>query len=110
MRRLVVLILLAAAVAAAADDAPRRRPDLDVLVPVDPHEHERLHFFDRKDHHSVPGTVTINGAPYACDLDAQTFKDRDQFVTHVRTAHGVPPERLSDLVVILNGRVHFVGE
>ncbi len=105
-----VLLVLAVAITAAAEDRPKTRADVDVIVPVPPFEHQRLHYFGRRDHHLVPGTVTINGAPYVCDLDRRRFSDRDRFVAHLRTAHHAAPERIPDQLVVLDGRVHFVGE
>ena len=111
MRRLaLVLILLALTRAVAAEDAPRTRVDLDVLIPVPPVGHQRLHYFGSRRHHLVPGTVTINGSPYVCDLDHLHFVERDAFVAHLRTVHHTPPERIPDRLLVLDGRVHFVGE
>jgi len=99
-----------AASSLAFDRHPARRSDLDVVVPVVPEEHERLHFFDGRDHHVVPGSVTINGSPYICDRDGARFEDRDVFLFHLRTAHGVEPARVPRLLMLRRGRVHFVGE
>jgi len=105
-----LLLLVACTVPGLADDHGRGRPDVDVFVPVDPYEHERLHYFDGRDHHAVPGTVTINGAPYICDRDGARFTDRDAFLFHLRRAHGVDPARASELLMVRDGRVHFVGD
>lgn len=107
----VALLLLLGAVAVRAEDKKRDpRVDLDVVVPVPPVEHERLYFFGKHDPHPVPGTVTINGAPYECDLDRLRFRDRDRFVAHLRSAHHMPADRIPDTLVVIDGRVHFVGE
>jgi hypothetical protein len=106
---LAALCLLAAAVPGAAGDRGRS-PDVDVLVPVEPYEHERLHYFGRRHHHLVPGTVTINREPYVCDLDGRRFTDREAFIAHLRVAHRVLPERIPDLLLVRDGRVHFLGE
>lgn len=98
------------AVAAHAGDGRRGRDGLDVLVPLDPHEHERLHWFDRRDHHLVPGTVTVNRAPYVCDVEGTEFRRRDAFVAHLRLVHRVPPDRIRELVVLTGGQVRFPGE
>jgi hypothetical protein len=63
---------------------------------VPPIEHQRLHSFGRRHHHLVPGTVTINGAAYICDLDGKRFVDRDAFVAHLRTAHRTAPACIPD--------------
>jgi hypothetical protein len=114
MRRFLVLLLVAACVGpVVADDRGRGRDrgaDVDVFVPVDPYEHERMYWSDGQDHGSVPGTVTINGSPYICDLDGARFTDRDAFLYHLRRAHHVNPSRASQLLVVRDGRVHFVGE
>ncbi len=54
--------------------------------------------------------MTINGAAYICDLDGKRFVDRDVFVAHLRTAHHTAPARIPDLLLVRDGRVHFVGE
>ena len=46
-----------------------------------------MHYFGRRHRHLVPGTATINGMGYICDLDGKRFTDRDVFVAHLRTAH-----------------------
>ena len=108
MHRLAAaLLLLAIADPASAEDPP---PRVEAIVPVPPFEHQRLHYFGSRRHHLVPGTTTINGAAYVCDLDRQRFDDRDRFVAHLRTVHRTPPEKIPDLLLVLDGRVHFVGE
>jgi hypothetical protein len=102
-----VLVLLACG-AVRADDGGR--PNVDVVVPVPPYEHERLHYFGRRDHHLVPGTVTINADPYVCDLDKKHFRDRDHFVDHLRRAHHVEPERIPDRLQVRDGQVHFLND
>lgn len=105
------MVALAAATVTLATDLPApRRPDVDVIVPVDPHEHERLHYFGRRHHHLVPGTVTIDKAPYVCDLDRKKFTDREQFTSHLQRTHKVPPADIPDRLVVEQGVVHFIGE
>jgi hypothetical protein len=108
---LVVFALLAlgAIHAAYAEDARRRRDDVDVLVPVDPRLHERLYWFGREDL-AVPGTVTINRAPYVCDVEGKEFRRRDAFVAHLRLVHGLTPAQIRELVVLTAGQVRFPGE
>jgi hypothetical protein len=105
----IALWLVLLAVGTAADDRAER-PRVDAIVPVPPTEHQRLHYFGRRHHHLVPGTVTINRPPYACDRDGKVFRDEDAFVAHVRTAHHTPAERIPDLIVVRDGRVHFIAE
>jgi hypothetical protein len=109
MRSLAVGALLLAIGASAGAQSREPRSDVDVIVPVPPVEHERLYWFGRRDHHAVPGTVTIDRAPYACDVDRTSFADRDAFVAHLRSAHGVVASDVASLVVVHGGRVHFVG-
>jgi hypothetical protein len=106
--------LLAVAFAVALAGAPRaeqatRAPDVDVFVPVPPYEHERLHFFDGRHHHLVPGTVTIDREPYQCDRDRKRFSSEDDFVAHLRGTHHVPSSAIPDALVVRDGIVHFVG-
>jgi hypothetical protein len=107
---LVGLAVLAAAAANAGERRGRRGPDLDVVVPLVPEEHERVWFFDGRDHHAVPGTVTINADPYVCDRDGARFDDRDVFLFHLRSAHEVEPGRVPGLLQRRRGRLHFVGD
>ena len=109
MRGLLLIMSLAIALPALAD-GPRRDPDVDVVVPVEPREHERLHYFGQRWHHLVPGTVTINGSAYICDVDKRRFNDRDRFVVHIRVTHHVPPEQIPDHLVVVDGRVHFIED
>jgi len=74
---------------------------VEAWVPVDPYEHERLHYFGRRDHHLVPGTVTINAKPYVCDLDQRRFREREDFVAHLRAVHRAPAERIPDLLALV---------
>ena len=84
--------------------------DVDVVVPVVPEEHERLYFFSGRDHHAVPGTVTINGSPYVCDKDGARFTDREVFLFHLQRAHGVEPSHAAHYLMVRDGRVHVVGD
>jgi|SRR5581483_7716882 len=115
---LCMALSLAAPLAARAADAQpadattsqsRSGPRVDAVVPVDPHEHERLHFFDGRAHHVLPGTVTIDRDPYVCDVDGRRFEAEDAFVAHLRTAHRVPPDAIQDRVTVRGGIVHFAG-
>jgi hypothetical protein len=54
--------------------------------------------------------VTINGAAYICDLDERRFTDHDAFVAHLRTAHHTAPAHIPDLLLVRDGRVHFIGD
>jgi hypothetical protein len=103
------LLLVGLAGLATAEDRSAR-PSVEAIVPVPPTEHQRLHYFGRRQHHLVPGTVTINRAAYVCDLDGKAFRDEDDFVAHVRTAHHTPPARIPDQLLVRDGRVHFIGE
>ncbi len=105
----MLLVLLASGVAIAADG--HRKADVDVLVPVpiaprDP----GVQWFGRRDHHAVPGTVTINAPPYRCDVEGTSFSDREAFVAHIRAVHRTPPAKIADHVVVEDGRVHFIGD
>ena len=101
--------LLAAAflVAATWTVARAGNVDVDAFVPIDPEEHQRLHFFDRRSHHLVPGTVSIDAKPYVCDPDGKSFREEDEFVAHIRTTHRVPAAEIPDRLVVHGGKVHF---
>ena len=83
-------MMLAAVAALAAADDRRLAARVEAIVPVPPTEHQRVHYFGRRHHHLVPGTVTINGAAYLCDLDGKRFVDRDAFVAHLTAHHTAP--------------------
>jgi hypothetical protein len=108
MRGILLLAAVAVAVAVGAEDRVRDRGVRpEVFIPIDPNP-PPMQYFGRGDHHVVPGTVTINRAPYRCDLDKRTFTDREAFVAHLRTSHRVATEDIPDRLVVLDGVVHFV--
>lgn len=81
-----------------------------MIVPLDPQEHQRLRYFGRRDHHLVPGTVTINRSPYVCDIDGKRFRERDEFVGHLRASHETPAHAIPDRLFVRDGVVHFLKE
>src|SRR3989442_11617662 len=110
MRALAAAMLVIGAALLAAADGRRLAPPVEAIVPVPPTEHQRLHYFGRRHHHLVPGTVTLNGAAYICDLDGKRLVDRDALVLHLRTAHRTPSARIPDLPFAHDGRGHCVAE
>ncbi|HLK12525.1 MAG TPA: hypothetical protein VKW76_14205 [Candidatus Binatia bacterium] len=111
MRLRAIVLLAALALPAAAQQGAGQRPGgrtgIDVVVPVDPYEHDRLHWFDGQPHHLVPGTVTIDAPPYVCDRDGETFTDQEAFAAHLRSAHRVPAGQIPSRLVVEGGQVHF---
>ena len=105
MRWILVALIVAATPTLARDGSG---VDVDAIVPVDPHEHQRLHFFDRRSHHLVPNTVSIDGKAYVCDVDGKTFGDQDEFVAHLRSIHKIASSEIPDQVVVRDGKVHFI--
>jgi hypothetical protein len=101
---IVVVTLLAAARLVSAGD----RPPVEVIVPLPPYDTQELHYPARRD--PVPGTVTINRAPYRCDPDGKRFNDRAALVAHVRTVHGTPPEDIARHLHVRDGIVHYIEE
>jgi len=110
VRLLAIAVVIVSAASVRADEPRTVRPGVEAWVPVDPYEHERLHWFGRDDHHVVPGTVTINRAPYACDVEGMEFRRRDAFVAHLRLVHHLSPDQIRDLAVLTEGQVRFSGE
>jgi hypothetical protein len=118
MRSLLAVVMLVwlAGVASAGDVSVGRRhgfrqPDLDIFVPIDPYEHERLYWKRKSDRDLVPGGVSIDGEPrYVCDLDDEKFDDRERFVAHLRLEHLVPPERIPGSLVTVDGTIHYAGD
>ncbi|HLY37504.1 MAG TPA: IS1595 family transposase [Candidatus Binatia bacterium] len=66
MRALAVPLVLASSVASAADG--RGKSDVEVVVPIAPRD-PGVQWFGRRDHHAVPGTVTVDDPPYRCDVE-----------------------------------------
>ena len=88
--RAAFLLLTVAALGAAEDRS--EGPRVEAIVPVPPTEHQRLHYFGRRHHHLVPGTVTINRAAYVCDLDGKSFRDEDIAYAQQLAKAGIPVE------------------
>lgn len=105
------VFLLVSTALAAADDRPaeRLRPEIDVVVPIDPQGRGQVEWFGRQERGRVPGTVTINRPGYVCDVDRRTFSRREDFLDHLEQAHKVPQDRLEQSVTVVRGQVHFTG-
>jgi len=104
-----LVLLVATALLAGAAGGNDRRRDVDVVVPVDPYEHERLHWFDGRPHGLVPHVVSVNRAPYVCDADRQRFKTEDDFVYHLRSAHKLAWDDIPPQLIVHDGQVHYLG-
>jgi hypothetical protein len=66
---------------------------VEVVVPIAPHD-PGVQWFGRRDHHAVPGTVTIDTRPYRCDVEGKSFDDREAFVAHKgRPSHAAGTDR-----------------
>ena len=113
VRRPAAVLFLALAPGPArpcfAADPVAPPPAVEAIVPVQPEEHERLHYFGRRHHHLLPGTVTIDRPPYTCDLDGRRFTQGDDFVAHLRAAHHAEPAEIRELLLVRDGVVHFLG-
>ncbi|HZP40467.1 MAG TPA: hypothetical protein VFD84_03035 [Candidatus Binatia bacterium] len=94
----------------AAPSTPARGPRVEAAIPLPPTGHERLRFFGGRDHHLVPGTVTIDKPPYVCDVDGRGFGERDAFVAHLRIRHRLASADIPDRLVVRDGQVHFIGK
>ena len=90
----------------------RQGADPYVYVPVpppaEPYRDPGVQFFGRN-RVEVPGAVTVNAAPYICDLDRRTFDDKQSFVAHLKAAHGSALSEAADPFVVDAGQVHFTG-
>ena len=84
--------------------------DVWVPTPIYPYEHEWMYWKHRSPKDLVPGTVSINGSPYVCDLDGEKFDDADRFVAHLRVRQQVPPDLIRDVLVAVDGVYHYTGE
>jgi hypothetical protein len=111
VRLAVVLVLvLATAVPARAGDVRHlARPDLFITVPLEPPPSTVVFPFGGS-HHTVPGVVAVNRAPYVCVAHARTFRERADFVTHLRIRHGLSDDEIPRSVLVGGGQVRYVGE
>jgi hypothetical protein len=105
---LAVATLLLVATLARADGGRRGRPEVTVIVPAPLPAAEGSP--DEAYRRLIPGTVTIGGAPYVCDVDEQRFTERDAFAAHLRGVHRTPVEQIPGRLLVLEGQVHFVAE
>jgi len=111
VRALAALLLGLAIAVAHAGDRRRFDNDLEIFVPIDPHEHERVYWFAHPERRVVlPGTVTINKAGYVCDIDDRRFSRQQEFIAHLRLVHGIPADQIADMVVLTDGQVHYPAE
>lgn len=61
-------------------------------------------------HHAVPGVVAVNRAPYVCTPHRRTFRQRGDFVAHLRRAHGLDDAAIKERVIVSDGQVRYVGD
>lgn len=103
--------MLAAGVACAGEPGHERgrRGDVDVWVPVEPTEHERLHWFDGRPHGLVPRVIAVNKPPYVCGPDGRKFKTEDDFLFHLRSAHKLSWDDIGERLVVHDGQVHYLA-
>lgn len=111
MRSTVALMLvLAAAMTAHAGDGASGavHPDLFVTVPLESGSGTVVFPFGGA-HHALPGVVAVNHAPYVCVTHAIAFRERSDFVTHLRARHGLSDDEIRRTVVAGHGQVRYVG-
>ncbi|MEB2285475.1 MAG: hypothetical protein OZ922_12430 [Myxococcales bacterium] len=112
MRAMALLGVLAMAAAAHAG-GPRGwhgnpRTDLFIDVPLD--YDTRVEFPFGGSHHTVPGAVSINKAPYYCAPHQQSFRERAAFVEHLRVRHGLGADEIPGAVMVRGNQVRYVGD
>jgi hypothetical protein len=114
-RLAVLLVLAATTVAAAADPRVERRgraglrTDLFIEVPLDGYSTDVIFPFGGS-HHTVPGVVAVNRAPYYCAPHARAFRERAKFVTHLRTKHDLADVEIPEAVLVDGGQVRYIGD
>jgi hypothetical protein len=118
----VTLAALAFALAVEADagDGQRRgrraaavgrdvATELFVEVPLDaPSSHVVFPFGGS--HHAVPGVVAVNRPPYYCAPHTRGFRERADFIAHLRTRHGVEDRDVPAAVLVQRGQVRYLGD
>ena len=116
MRRLgIVAIVLAFALPAHAQEsqgtprAPRGGAELFIEIPLKDYSTGVVFPFGGS-HHTVPGVVTVNAAPYYCAPHRRSFADRAAFVAHLRKAHGLDERDIPRTVLVEHGQVRYIGD
>lgn len=84
------------------------RPDVFVDVPLDQPTPGVVFPFGGS-HHQVPGVVAVNRAPYYCVPHKRAFRERMDFVAHMRTAHGLADDEIAGAVLVEHGQVRYPG-
>jgi hypothetical protein len=84
------------------------RPDLFIEVPLDQYTPDVVFPFGGS-HHQVPGVVAVNHAPYYCVPHQRAFRERADFVVHLRTRHGLTDDEIRRVVLVVRGQVRYVG-
>jgi hypothetical protein len=114
----VVVIVLLAGVAPARPQSKvpgaghghgGRRPDVFVDVPAEAPTPGVVFPFGGS-HHQVPGVVSVNRAPYYCVPHKLAFRERLDFVAHLRTEHGLADDEIGNAVLVQHGQVRYPGD
>jgi hypothetical protein len=108
---LTAMLLLCAAGTVLAGGGRRHGAETDLFVDV-PLEAPSpgVVFPFGGSHHAVPGVVAVNRPPYVCTPHRRTFRERADFVTHLRRVHGLDDAALKERVIVTDGQVHYVGD
>ncbi len=78
-------------------DAPLDQPSPGVVFPFG------------GSHHQLPGVVAVDRAPYYCVPHQRAFRERMDFVAHLRDAHGLADDEIAGAVLVAHGQVRYVG-
>lgn len=112
----VIVLLSGAALALAQSTVPGAghghggsRPDVFVEVPLDAPTPGVVFPFGGS-HHQVPGVVSVNRAPYYCVPHKRAFRERLDFVAHLRTEHGLADDEIAGAVLVQHGQVRYPGD
>jgi len=92
-----------------AAEGARARTDLFIEVPLDGASPGVVFPFGGS-HHQVPGVVTIDRAPYVCEVHRRAFHDRAAFVAHLRRRHALTDADIPRAVLVEGGQVRYVGK
>lgn len=84
------------------------QPDLFIEIPLDQYTPDVVFPFGGS-HHQVPGVVAVNRAPYYCVPHKRAFRERADFVVHLRTRHGLSDDEIRRAVLVDRGQVRYVG-
>jgi len=85
-----------------------QRQDLFIDVPLDHYTPDVVFPFGGS-HHQLPGVVAVDHAPYYCVPHKITFRERAEFIAHLRTQDGLTDDEIARALLVDHGQVRYPG-